>query len=98
MTRQEREKRDAAFELLLQELRNGHNNERPAENGLLREMIAARVRMGWTQAQLAERLGTTQSAVARLERGGSSPNIKTLQRLAEVTHSRLVVRLDAREL
>jgi transcriptional regulator with XRE-family HTH domain len=38
---------------------------------LIRE---ARRRAGLTQAQLAERLGTTQSAIARLERGATEPS------------------------
>ncbi len=39
--------------------------------GLIRE---ARRRAGLTQRELAERLGTTQSAIARLERGGTEPS------------------------
>jgi transcriptional regulator with XRE-family HTH domain len=45
---------------------------------LIRE---ARLRAGWTQAQLAERAGTTQSAVARWESGRVRPSIETLARL-----------------
>jgi transcriptional regulator with XRE-family HTH domain len=39
----------------------------------------AREAAGLTQAELAERLSTTQSAVARLERPGSNPRIATLE-------------------
>jgi transcriptional regulator with XRE-family HTH domain len=49
-----------------------------------RALVAARLAAGLTQADLASRLGTTQSAVARLESGGSSPTIETLCRLADV--------------
>ncbi len=45
-------------------------------------VAAARQEAGLTQAELAERLGTTQSAVARLEHGGVMPTIETLSRLA----------------
>ena len=35
-----------------------------------------------TQAELAERMGTTQSAVARMEGGGTRPTLETLEKLA----------------
>ena len=41
----------------------------------------ARRRAGISQGVLAERVGTTQSAVARLERGGASPSF---DRLSEI--------------
>jgi transcriptional regulator with XRE-family HTH domain len=47
-------------------------------NHLIRE---ARRRAGLTQVELAERVGTTQSAIARLERGIGSP---TLERIGEL--------------
>ena len=46
-----------------------------------------------TQAELAERLGTTQSAIARLEGGRVSPSFATLRRYAEATGTRLTVGL-----
>jgi transcriptional regulator with XRE-family HTH domain len=42
----------------------------------------ARRRGNLTQAELAARLGTTQSAVARLEGGGSAPSLERLGRIA----------------
>jgi len=86
MRLQDRKARDAAFALALEELR--------PERALMRAMVAARVRAGLTQAQLAQRMGTKQPVVARLEAGRRSPNIKTLRKLAAATGSRLVVRLD----
>jgi predicted nucleotidyltransferase/DNA-binding XRE family transcriptional regulator len=47
-----------------------------------RALAAARRAAGLTQAGLAARLGTTQSAIARLERGEVAPTIATLSRLA----------------
>ena len=41
----------------------------------------ARVEAGLSQAQLAERAGTSQPAVARLEAGEGSPSLSTVQRL-----------------
>jgi len=84
-----RQERNAAFAQAMDEMAA----LRP-ESALLREMIEARMRAGLTQTELARRMGTTQSAIARLESGRISPNIRTLKKLAEVTGSRLVVRLD----
>ena len=56
---------------------------------LIRGMIHARVQSGLTQAQIAERMGTTQSAVARLESGRSNPSAKTLEKYAKATGTRL---------
>ncbi len=65
------------------------------EFALAHELIGARVRAGLTQAELAARMGTTQSAIARLESGAQLPSIKTLLRLASTTHSRPVIKLRA---
>lgn len=46
-------------------------------------LLAARVGAGMTQAQLAARIGTTQSAIARLESGTTKPTVETLSRLAD---------------
>jgi predicted transcriptional regulator len=52
-----------------------------------------RVQMGMSQRELAERCGTTQSAIARLERGGRPPRIDTLLRIAEALDCELQVEL-----
>lgn len=66
-------------------------------NHLIREV---RRRAGLTQTQLAERLGTTQSAIARLETGHGSPTLARLSEIAEACgfdiHLRLVP-MDADE-
>ncbi|MDT3668941.1 MAG: helix-turn-helix transcriptional regulator [Aromatoleum sp.] len=64
------------------------------EFDIARELIAARVRAGLSQAELAERMHTTQSTIARLESGRSLPSMRTLARFAEATGSRAVVRLE----
>ncbi len=65
------------------------------EFSLARELIAARARAGLTQAEVADRMGTTQSAVARLESGARLPSVKTLLRFAKATDSRPVLKLRA---
>lgn len=47
-------------------------------------LIAARLRSGLTQVQIAERLGATQGAIARLESGKTTPTVDTLCKLASV--------------
>jgi len=49
----------------------------------------ARREAGLTQTELARRLGTTQAAVARLERPGANPTFKTLQRVLLATEHQL---------
>jgi HTH-type transcriptional regulator/antitoxin HipB len=55
-----------------------------------------RLRRGWTQQDLAERVGMGQSVIARLESdtNPNAPTIKTLERLAKALKVRLVVRLE----
>ncbi len=65
------------------------------EFAIARELIAARARAGLTQDELAERMHTTQSTIARMESGRTLPSIRTLTRYAEATGSRAVVRLEA---
>ncbi len=53
------------------------------EYALVRELLAARVRAGLTQEQVADSMGTTKSAVSRLEAVGKhSPSVSTLKRYA----------------
>jgi HTH-type transcriptional regulator/antitoxin HipB len=54
---------------------------------------ARRLELGMSQTQLAERAGMTQSAVSRLEAGGTVPTIGVLERLAAALSADLVVTL-----
>jgi transcriptional regulator with XRE-family HTH domain len=63
------------------------------EFALAEELIAARGRAGLTQADVAARMGTTQSVVARIESGRNPPNLKTLEKYARAVGMRLSVRL-----
>ena len=54
----------------------------------------ARRRAGLTQQELAERAGTTQSAIARLERGRTSPSFDLVLKLIKAAGFRLDVALD----
>jgi predicted transcriptional regulator len=57
------------------------------------KVMNRRVEMNLSQRELAELCGTTQSAIARLERGGRPPRIDTLLRIAEALDCELVVDL-----
>ena len=52
-----------------------------------------RKRAGLTQRQLADRAGTTQSAIARLEAGRSTPSLETVERLLRLCGLQLIVEL-----
>ena len=58
---------------------------------LAMEIRELREKRGLSQRELAERLGTTQSAVARLEAGNVSPSLPTLDKVAEALGVELVV-------
>jgi ribosome-binding protein aMBF1 (putative translation factor) len=49
-----------------------------------------------SQQELADLVGTTQSAIARFERGGRPPRIDTLLRMAEALDCELVVQFRPR--
>ncbi|MEO8479350.1 MAG: helix-turn-helix transcriptional regulator [Gemmatimonadota bacterium] len=61
-----------------------------------RLVAMARRQAKLTQQQLAERAGTSQPAVARLERGGGSPSLATVRRLLDAAGFDLRVELVAR--
>ena len=60
---------------------------------LVRELISARARANLTQRELADRMGTTQSVVARIESGRITPSFKTLARYARAAGMKPVIRL-----
>jgi len=66
-----------------------------AEYAVLDEFLKIRAAKGLTQNQIAEKIGTTQSVVARLESGKSkhSPSIATLSRYAKALDCDLEIRL-----
>lgn len=64
------------------------------EYALIREMLAARSKAGLTQEAVAELMGTTKSAVSRLESSGKhAPSLTTLKRYAQAVGCQLEVKL-----
>lgn len=68
------------------------------EFAFLDQILKARAESGLTQAEVATRVGTTQSAIARLESGSKkhSPSLSTLQHYASALGYRLEIRLVKR--
>jgi DNA-binding XRE family transcriptional regulator len=60
-----------------------------------RALIGARLAAGLTQAELAEQIGTKQSAIARLENGASNPTLDMLVRLAKALSVSFEITPDA---
>lgn len=57
------------------------------------EVFELRMARGWTQAELAERVGTAQSNISRLENGLANPTFEFLQKLAEAFETQLTLHL-----
>jgi ribosome-binding protein aMBF1 (putative translation factor) len=68
--------------------------EQELEFELARTLIEARSRAGLTQEQLAGRMKTTQSVIARLESGRVQPSTQTLRRIAKATGTRLKIEFE----
>ena len=85
--------KDFKRELLADPAARTEYEAQSAEFTMTRELIAARSRAGLTQGEIAQRMGTTQSVIARLEGGKRQPSMRTVQRYAEATGCRAVVRL-----
>ena len=68
------------------------------EYELVRQMLKARAKAGMTQDAVAERMGTTKSAISRLEAAGRhAPSLATLKRYAAAVGCDLQVKLVPRK-
>jgi predicted transcriptional regulator len=89
--------KDLKAELLVNPLVKAEYDALEEEFALINALLDARARSGLTQDEIARRMGTTQSAVARLESGRSKPSMRTLERYAAATGSKVRVVLEAAE-
>jgi ribosome-binding protein aMBF1 (putative translation factor) len=62
---------------------------------IARFVIQRRAELGLTQEQLAERMGTSHSAISRIESGQHPTSVTTLQRLAEALEVRFVMGFES---
>ena len=67
--------------------------ETELEYQVARQLIAARLKKGLTQKELAEKAGTTQSAIARIENGRQNISLKLLNRVARALGSGVEIKL-----
>jgi ribosome-binding protein aMBF1 (putative translation factor) len=70
------------------------HEQRFAEVG--RMVADNRLERGMSQQELAVLCGTTQSAIARLERGGRPPKLDTLMRIADALDAELLLEMRLR--
>lgn len=61
------------------------------EFAVIEAILEARVKRGMTQESIARKIGTKQSAIARIEAGNANPSIGFLQKLAEALGKKLVI-------
>ncbi len=64
------------------------------EFALARALIDARVKSGLTQTEIAEKMQTTQSAIARLESMSRWPSLRTLHKYAKATGTKLKIAFE----
>ncbi|MEA4899428.1 MAG: helix-turn-helix transcriptional regulator [Christensenellaceae bacterium] len=57
-------------------------NDLEAQYAFAREVIAARIAGGITQAELAQRVGTSQANISKIEHGTLNPSLALVQRIA----------------
>ena len=67
------------------------------EFSLSTALIEARSQAGLTQEQVAQRMKTTQAAIARLEGEGSMPSTRTLEKYAKATGTKLKISFEPEE-
>lgn len=61
------------------------------EFAVIESVIRKRLTKNMTQAQLARKIGTKQSAIARLESGGYNPSLEMLQKVAKALDAKLKI-------
>jgi ribosome-binding protein aMBF1 (putative translation factor) len=62
---------------------------------IARFVIQRRTELGLTQEKLAERMGTSHSAISRIEGGQHRTSVTTLQRLAKALEARFVMGFES---
>ncbi|MEX2007479.1 MAG: helix-turn-helix transcriptional regulator [Candidatus Levyibacteriota bacterium] len=74
-----------------------HYDALELEFSIIAQVIQKRLDKGLSQKQLAEKVGTKQSAISRLEGGNIKPSIAFLEKIAKALDSKLQVSLQKQE-
>jgi len=81
-------------ELLKNNLVSKEYNKLSPRYRIISDFISARNKKGLTQQQLAKKIGTKQSAIARLESGNVNPSLEFMEKIASVMGYKLTIRLQ----
>ncbi len=85
--------KDFKKELLKDKGINKNYKNLNSEFYLIELIIKKRIEKGFTQKDLAQKIGTKQSAVSRLESGDYNPSVSFLQKIAQALDSELKISL-----
>ena len=61
---------------------------------IISKLIEARNKMGLTQKDVAEKIGTRQSAIARFESGLANPTLSFLEKLTTAINAKIIIRVN----
>ena len=81
-------------QLLKDKTTNKAYQELDGEFMLIKSIIEKRLAKGLTQAELAHKIGTKQSSIARLESGSYNPSLIFLGKIAKALDTKVVVSLS----
>jgi len=59
------------------------------------QILELRLEKGLSQEELAEKAGTKQTIISRVERGANQPSIETIQKIANALDRKVKIKLEA---
>lgn len=75
------------------EFKKAYDDLKP-EFDLIASVMRKRIEKGLTQKELAEKAGTKQSAISRLESGDYNPSFDFLQKIAKALEAKLTISIS----
>ena len=70
-----------------------HSNALSERMSIAQQIKDIRLQLGYTQAEMAKKLGVIQQFISKLETGRENLTIDTLKRIADVFEKKLIIRL-----